>query len=230
MNHYNCVYMYINKINNKKYVGQTKDFNKRHREHKTKSNNKTYIDRAFNKYGEENFEIIILKENLKTQCLMDLYECYYIKKYKCLNEENYNISDGGYGGNKYAGKTEEEMLEFRHKMSEINKGKIKNEETKKKMSESKKGKLLSEEHKRKLSENHANFKGKNHPKYGKKVSDDKKKSTKVAQYDLDGNLIKIWKRIKQAEIELRIPGSNISSCCRGKLKTAGGFIWKYIDE
>ena len=29
MNHYNCVYMYVNTINNKTYVGQAKDFNKR---------------------------------------------------------------------------------------------------------------------------------------------------------------------------------------------------------
>ncbi len=27
-NHYNCIYMYINKINGHKYVGQAKNFNK----------------------------------------------------------------------------------------------------------------------------------------------------------------------------------------------------------
>ena len=32
-NHYNCIYMYINKINERKYVGQAKDFNKRHMTH-----------------------------------------------------------------------------------------------------------------------------------------------------------------------------------------------------
>ena len=32
--------MYINKINNKRYVGKAKNFNKRHKEHKNSSNNK----------------------------------------------------------------------------------------------------------------------------------------------------------------------------------------------
>ena len=30
--------------------------------------------------------------------------------------------------------------------------------------------------------------------------------------------------------ELNINSSGIISCCRGKLKTSGGYIWKYADE
>ena len=30
INHYNCIYMYTNLINGKRYVGKAKDFNKRH--------------------------------------------------------------------------------------------------------------------------------------------------------------------------------------------------------
>ena len=32
-NHFNCIYMYINKVNGKRYVGKAKDFNKRHNQH-----------------------------------------------------------------------------------------------------------------------------------------------------------------------------------------------------
>ena len=52
---------------------------------------------------------------------------------------------------------------------------------------------------------------------------------KIAQYDLDGNLIKIWDCIKQASDELGIGRYGISDCCRHKQKTSGGFVWRYIE-
>jgi hypothetical protein len=48
----------------------------------------------------------------------------------------------------------------------------------------------------------------------------------VLQYDLDGNLIKEWSSL--SEIDLNI--SNIANCCRGIVKSAGGYIWRYKDE
>ena len=91
------------------------------------------------------------------------------------------------------------------------------EETKQKISESHKGKQLSEETKRKMSESK---KGKNHPK-----------SKQVAQYDKQTlELIKIWDSMADVERELGIAQQNISTCCKGKLKSAGGFIWKYVEE
>lgn len=47
----------------------------------------------------------------------------------------------------------------------------------------------------------------------------------VLQYDLQGNFIKEFPAVKIAEDELGITG--ISNCCQGKLKTAGGFVWRY---
>lgn len=52
-------------------------------------------------------------------------------------------------------------------------------------------------------------------------------SRAIKQYDLQGNLIREWDTIKEAEQQLKI--YQISKCCRGKRKTAGGFIWKYKD-
>lgn len=53
------------------------------------------------------------------------------------------------------------------------------------------------------------------------------RSKKVNQYDLNGNLIKTWKSIKEASEANNIFLGNISSCCKGKIKTTGGYIWKY---
>ena len=210
-NHYNCIYMYINKINGKYYIGKAKNFNNRHSSHiyaSKNKNNRAYnypIHKAMRKYGIENFNIIILKENLKTNCLMDLYECYYIIKYNSLSRNNYNASSGGNGGNPYAGKTKEEIDKIRNKISASEKGRIITEEHRKKIGESNKGKH--------------NHNGKNNPN-----------AKRVAQYDLDGNLIKIWDYAKQAEEELGINHCNISMCCKCKRKSAGGFIWKYEKD
>lgn len=53
---------------------------------------------------------------------------------------------------------------------------------------------------------------------------------KVKQYGLDGVFIKQFEYISDAEKELNIDGSSISSCCRNKRKTAGGYIWKYAND
>ena len=280
-NHYNCIYMYINKINGHKYVGQAKNFNKRCKEHLYESRNKNRdeynlpLNRAIRKYGIENFEIKILAENIISQEKINEYEIFFIKRYKTLKTQNgYNIASGGHNGNTYAGKTEEEIDEIKRKISEKlsgknhpNYGKHHSEETKQKMkeawnderkqkiSEKMKGKPKSEEHKRKLSEVH---KGKTHScseetkikisqaNKGKKVSKETKqkmsenhsnvkgknnpRARKIEQYDLDGNLIKVWDYIKQASKELSICEISICNCCKGKYKTAGGFIWKYYKE
>lgn len=55
-------------------------------------------------------------------------------------------------------------------------------------------------------------------------------SMRVNQYDLSGNLIKEWGCLKEIERELNFGHSNISNCCKGRYKSAYGYIWKYVDE
>jgi group I intron endonuclease len=50
----------------------------------------------------------------------------------------------------------------------------------------------------------------------------------ITQYEKDGRFIRIWSSGTEVEQTLGISGGNISACCRGKLKSAGGFIWKYV--
>ena len=53
---------------------------------------------------------------------------------------------------------------------------------------------------------------------------------KVAQYDLTGNIINIWKDTRSASDELKITFSRITECCQGKTKRAGKYIFKYIIQ
>lgn len=58
----------------------------------------------------------------------------------------------------------------------------------------------------------------------------KERSIKVNQYDINGNYIKTFNSIVEASKEVNIYKSNISSCCKGKIKTCAGYKWKYIKE
>lgn len=67
--------------------------------------------------------------------------------------------------------------------------------------------------------------------YGKcKEKNSKKHSKKINQYDLQGNLIKTWNGLKEAEETLKISRGNICLCCQGVRKNAGGYIWRYANE
>lgn len=60
----------------------------------------------------------------------------------------------------------------------------------------------------------------------KKVID--KTGKKVLQFDLDNNFIKEYNSISEAQRQTNIKSiSNISLCCNGKYKQAGGYIWKF---
>lgn len=71
-------------------------------------------------------------------------------------------------------------------------------------------------------------KGKEHPLY-RKYGKENKTSKKINQYDLQGNFIKTWDSIMDVERILNINNGNISSCCNGKKRMAGGFIWRHCE-
>jgi hypothetical protein len=50
----------------------------------------------------------------------------------------------------------------------------------------------------------------------------------VLQYGLEGAFIKEWPNAHSAERVLNISG--IGEVCKGKKKSAGGFLWKYKEE
>lgn len=99
------IYLITNKVNNKKYIGQSINIERRYKEHlrsgqpekyahKGKRDINTPIHKAMQKYGITNFSITILEECLPKE--LDEKEKYWISKYRsCEKTFGYNISEGG---------------------------------------------------------------------------------------------------------------------------------------
>jgi hypothetical protein len=49
----------------------------------------------------------------------------------------------------------------------------------------------------------------------------------ILQFNKDGYLIKQWQSISEAANYLKLSACNISTCCHGRLKTTGGFNWRF---
>ena len=129
-----CVYIHINKINNKKYVGITKTSPAK----RWGKNGSAYIrdktsifGRAIEKYGWENFYHEIFATGLNKECACAL-EIILIETLRTRNEMyGYNVQPGGQLGNA---------------------GVVFSEESRAKMREAKVGKKLTEEHKKHISD------------------------------------------------------------------------------
>lgn len=59
------------------------------------------------------------------------------------------------------------------------------------------------------------------------ITADKNACSKVVLQIKDGKIIAEFYGIQEAKRQTGINSTCISSCCRGKLKTAGGYQWKY---
>lgn len=53
---------------------------------------------------------------------------------------------------------------------------------------------------------------------------------KVKQYDLNGDFIKEWNSMIEVEKKLKYKVAGICQCCKGKIKTAYNYIWKYAEQ
>ena len=51
---------------------------------------------------------------------------------------------------------------------------------------------------------------------------------KVVQYTKDEKPLRLFNSIREAEAEYHI--THISCVCRGKRRTDGGYIWRYIED
>jgi hypothetical protein len=130
-----------------------------------------------------------------------------------------------------------------------NKNKKMSEETRKKMSESAKNRkfklvlsddtrrIISEKTKKRFEEESEREKLRiSNKKYQESKTENQKikdillqDSKSVIQYDKNMNFISEYLSIRDAERKTNIDRSNITKCCKNKVKSAGGYIWKYSN-
>jgi hypothetical protein len=53
-------------------------------------------------------------------------------------------------------------------------------------------------------------------------------SRKVAQFSKDGELLKIWESASEAARALDIQIQNLQRCCARRIKSSGGYVWRYV--
>ena len=58
----------------------------------------------------------------------------------------------------------------------------------------------------------------------------KKMSKAIIQYDLNMNKINEFISGQEAFRKTGTDNSSITKCCKGKLKTANGYIWRYKED
>jgi len=140
------VYITKNLTNGKKYIG------------KDQSNDPNYLGsgihlkRAIKKYGKDNFVKEVI-EYCDTIDKLNEREIYWIEYFNASkSNEYYNIASGGDGGNTILGYDEEQLNEYKKKLSISLKGKKHTTETKKVISEKRMGIVYTEETKQKISE------------------------------------------------------------------------------
>lgn len=52
----------------------------------------------------------------------------------------------------------------------------------------------------------------------------------IAQYDINTNLVALWKNTTEIEQKLKYSRASVRSCIRKDIKTAYGYIWKELER
>lgn len=223
------IYKYENNINHHIYIGQSVNLKKRIREHKcafSNPNNPDYnfpIHRALRKYGVENFTISILEE--VEDNALDEREVYWIAYYDSY-KNGYNATPGGQNGGGYNGK---EVCLY-----DLNGNFVRSYKNAKTACEAIKVSYSTIQ--QVLHQKRPTCKG-----YQIKYRDDNREIKKfksrqggaIPIYQLEkntNNIIKEWDSAQQAARELNLDASTITKCLKGKLKSHGGYSWKYKEE
>ena len=206
------IYKITNLITNDLYIGQTvHTIQQRWKDHLDTCfniNNKSnyyILYRAIRKYGVENFKIEQVEEC--DNSLLNEREIYWIKQFNSyyLNNHGYNMTLGGGGVVKYS---DEDILSLWDKGL--------------------KSYQIAEQLGANVATIGARLKVLKPGEAQKRHLDSNKKS--VLQYNLNGEFIKKWDCIRDAEKELNISQGNITKCCQHKMDFAKDSFWLYEDD
>jgi group I intron endonuclease len=162
----NCgVYKITNIVNDKCYIGSSKNIKKRWYEHKRRLrkgiHHSQYLQKSFNKYGENNFVFEML-DYCEPDELLVIEQQYFDE----IKPEYIILKIAGrVDGYRHTEETKARLREI----SKNQKRKPCSDETKIKISEANKGKIFTDEHKEKLSKAHL----------GKTLSDEHKSNIKI---------------------------------------------------
>ena len=229
------IYKITNTINNKVYIGQSINIDERWRAHKADYKNshltgkhKSYLYVSMRKYGIENFKFEVIEEAPKE--LLNEREIYWIQYYDATNpDKGYNLTPGGNlprlnvtrsvcqydtQGNFIA---EYKSVKEASEITGINKTTISSCVARNNPAIKFAGGFIWRYEKvDKLSE----------------IPENKRKVVSIAQYDLQGNLIHIFKSMSDASKETGITISAISNNCNGvrSIKSCHGYIFKRITD
>ena len=210
--------MHKNKINNKVYIGICSTSVKR-RWRDGRGYSDQFFSLAIKKYGWNNFEHLILFENL-TRKEAQQKEIELISKNKSTDKTfGYNISIGG--------NTDKMSETTKEKLRQINTGKVLSDKHKAKISKSHKGIKFSESHIENLSKSHKGnigfWKGKKRDE-----TTNQKIKEKLAKKILCIETGKIYWGLKEASVDTGYQISRISKWCRGVKPRNCNLTFKYI--
>lgn len=171
------IYCITNKINGKKYFGQSIDIERRKKAYFNKGDfPNDHLKNAFNKYGKENFKFEIIK--CCKEKYLDRFEKLYIRVHDTMNpNKGYNKESGG-NLNKHLSN------EVREKISKSISGENNPMYKQKHTPEARK----------KMSENHADFSGENHPMWRRKHTAETCKKISENHADLSLENHPLWKK------------------------------------
>ena len=239
------VYCHTNTINGKQYVGITKRVPEKRWGYNGARYNDQPFGRAIEKYGWDNFTHEILMTGL-TKVQAEEEEQRLIKELNTLVPNGYNLTTGGNLGTEFSEETREKLRKVHlgkpkkpeaiEKTAAYHRGKTVSEETRRKLSEARKGLKESEEWKRKIGESSKGrtWSESQREKYLKNrvyaKGGDCKTAKRVNQYTKDGVFVATYGSITEAQRAIESNNHKIASCCKGKVKTVGGYVWKYADE
>lgn len=220
------IYMWLNKVNNKTYIGSSANLSSRLRSHFLGANSNKSLQKDIEKYGISNFIVSILEFIEYDSDLLNL-------KQKVLEREQYYLNTICNADN-----PSDEFYKVsynKNRIAESCLGTKKSEEHKRKLSIAKKGKKLTSEHIKNIKDNHiSKMEGYIHFSkiYGttskqkevlKYMSEKNKKA--ILQYSLDGVFIGEYSSMAEASNKLNISCGNISKNISGKIKTCNGFYF-----